>query len=368
MLFHYGFWVGAYPAGEAHRVSQGLIAFPAFYQWTNFAWVGVQIFFVISGFVIAFSGERAADAYAFFVTRFVRLFPAALICATISLTAALLVGYTDQGELIKAYFRSVLFMPLGPYIDGAYWTLAIEAAFYALVFGLIALGRFRWLRGLAIILGLQSMLFWTIYILAAAEPGSAFFHLMRQLQDARETELLLLQHGCFFALGILLWLHLFKQKSQSSIFWCLLFTVAGCLQIYCVTLSFHYRYALNQPVVIPVVLWLVAMACIIAAIVRNDLVGRMPASVLGCLRRMGLMTYPLYLLHQTAGLALMGGLVKIGIAPVAALCMTILLAFASAWAVSALLEPPLQKLSKNLLIRLKARFGQQAAARNWSKA
>ena len=64
----------------------------------------------------------------------------------------------------------------------------------------------------------------------------------------------------------------------------------------------------------------------------------------------------------------MGGLVKIGIAPVAALCMTILLAFVSAWAVSTLLEPPLQKLSKNLLVRLKARFGQQAAVKNWLKA
>ena len=368
MLFHYGFWVGAYPAGDAHQVSQGLIAFPAFYEWTNFAWVGVQVFFVISGFVIAFSGQRAADAYAFFVTRFVRLFPAALVCATISLFAALLVGYTSQGELIRAYFRSVLFIPFGPYIDGAYWTLAIEAAFYALVFGLIALGRFHWLRGLAIVLGLQSTVFWTIYILAAAEPQSAFFHLMRQLQDAREMELLLLHHGCFFALGIFLWLHLFKQKCQSNIFWFLLFTLAGCLQIYAVTLSFHYRYALVQPVILPVVLWLVAMACIIAAIIRNDLVSRMPAWVLGSLRRMGLMTYPLYLLHQTAGLALMGGLVKIGIAPIAALCMTILLAFVSAWAVSTLLEPPLQKLSKNLLVRLKVRFGQQSVVKNWLKA
>ena len=38
MLFHYGFWVGAYPEGEAHSISQGLIAFPAFYDWTEFGW------------------------------------------------------------------------------------------------------------------------------------------------------------------------------------------------------------------------------------------------------------------------------------------------------------------------------------------
>ena len=368
MLFHYGFWVGAYPEGEAHSISQGLIAFPAFYDWTEFGWVGVQVFFVISGFVIAFSAERAANAYAFFVTRFVRLFPAALVCATISLIAALLVGYAEGGDLITAYLRSVLFIPFGAYIDGSYWTLCIEVAFYGLVFGLIAIGRFQWLRRLAIVLGLQSTVFWTIYALAATQPDSGLFALMRQLQDSRLMELLLLHHGCFFALGIFLWLHLFKQKSRSNIFWFLHFTVAGCLQIHGVILSFHHRYHLMQPEITPLLLWLAAMAGIIAAIVRNELVSRMPAWAISGLRRMGLMTYPLYLLHQTAGLAFMGGLARIGVQPVLALFITIVTAFAAAWLVSALLEPPLQNLCKTMLLKLKARWEQRAANKDLLKA
>ena len=368
MLFHYGFWVGAYPEGEAHSISQGLIAFPAFYDWTEFGWVGVQVFFVISGFVIAFSAERAANAYAFFVTRFVRLFPAALVCATISLIAALLVGYAEGGDLITAYLRSVLFIPFGAYIDGSYWTLCIEVAFYGLVFGLIAIGRFQWLRGLAIVLGLQSTVFWTIYALAATQPDSGLFALMRHLQDSRITELLLLHHGCFFALGIFLWLHLFKQKSRSNIFCFLLFTAAGCLQIHGVILSFYHRYHLMQPEITPLLLWLAAMAGIIAAIVRNDLVSRMPAWAISGLRRMGLMTYPLYLLHQTAGLAFMGGLARMGVQPVSALFITIVTAFAAAWLVSALLEPPLQNLCKTMLLKLKARWEQRAANKDMLKA
>ena len=53
MFFHYGFWVGAYP--QAANAESVLISFPELYDWTHFGWIGVQIFFVISGFVIAFS-------------------------------------------------------------------------------------------------------------------------------------------------------------------------------------------------------------------------------------------------------------------------------------------------------------------------
>ena len=113
MFFHFGFWAGAAADSAANRVSQGLVSFPALSGWTNFGWVGVQVFFVISGFVIAFSGERAANAFAFFVTRFIRLFPTALICSTITLLAAAAVHYMDYGELFMAYLRSVLFMPFG---------------------------------------------------------------------------------------------------------------------------------------------------------------------------------------------------------------------------------------------------------------
>ena len=80
------------------------------------------------------------------------------------------------------------------------------------------------------------------------------------------------------------------------------------------------------------------------------------------------MTYPLYLLHQTAGLAFMGGLARMGVQPVSALFITIVTAFAAAWLVSALLEPPLQNLCKTMLLKLKARWGQRAANKDMLKA
>lgn len=355
MFFHFGFWAGAAADSAANRVSQGLVSFPALSGWTNFGWVGVQVFFVISGFVIAFSGERAANAFAFFVTRFIRLFPTALICSTITLLAAAAVHYMDYGELFMAYLRSILFMPFGEYIDGSYWTLSIEISFYALVFCLIAIGRFGWIRFLAIGIGLQSTVFWVMFAVAAQYPDSALFQQLRLLQDSRLMEVVLLHHGSFFALGIFLWAYLVKQKRRSHLYWMLLFTLTGCLQIYAVTLSFHYKFGMMQPVATPIVLWLLALAAIVASVIHNERLHRAPAWLIAGLRTMGLMTYPLYLLHQTAGLALMGGLVKIGIAPVAALFITIVTAFAAAWLVCAVLEPPLRSFSREILYRLEGR-------------
>jgi peptidoglycan/LPS O-acetylase OafA/YrhL len=226
-------------------------------------------------------------------------------------------------------------------------------AFYALVFGLIAIGRFSWIKLLAVVIGLQSTIFWVTYAIAANNPESALFQFLRHLQDSRIMELVLLHHGCFFALGIFLWAQLAKQASRANIWWCLLFTATGCLQIYAVTLSFYYKFDIIQPIVTPIVLWLLSLIAIVLAVVCNERVHQAPAWLIASLRKMGLMTYPLYLLHQTAGLAFMGMLVKSGVNAYAALFSTIALVFAAAWFVCTFCEPPLQNLTREILLKLK---------------
>jgi peptidoglycan/LPS O-acetylase OafA/YrhL len=164
----------------------------------GFGRVGVEIFFVISGFIIAHSAERAS-AFQFFRSRVVRLMPGVWIVAPITYALTLLINFAAPRELSVRLFRSLIFYPFGPWIDGVYWTLPIEIVFYTLVFSLLTIRRFRWLQATMTLIGLLSCAFWlgTILGLSDVIPIPA---------NGRRLELILISHGCLFALGVFLWL------------------------------------------------------------------------------------------------------------------------------------------------------------------
>jgi len=69
-------------------------------------WVGVEIFFVLSVFVIAYSAE-GSSAFSFFRSRILRLMPAVWICASL-VFAVLLVGHMlPLAELTRHYLKSL---------------------------------------------------------------------------------------------------------------------------------------------------------------------------------------------------------------------------------------------------------------------
>jgi peptidoglycan/LPS O-acetylase OafA/YrhL len=98
--------------------------------------VGVDVFFVISGFVIALSAERAASAGAFFRDRCLRVLPLYLAVSSLFVAKRLV-----SGETVPAteWVNSLLFVPLldsGGY-GGTFhpygWSIAYEMWFYSLV-------------------------------------------------------------------------------------------------------------------------------------------------------------------------------------------------------------------------------------------
>ena len=99
----------------------------------NFGWIGVPLFFVLSGFVIHYSFLRSApfDPAAYFRRRFWRIYPAYFVALLVFGTRPLLAGewrdFTLHALLLHNLFLGSL-LSLNP----SFWSLAVEAQFYAL--------------------------------------------------------------------------------------------------------------------------------------------------------------------------------------------------------------------------------------------
>lgn len=121
-------------------------------------WVGVNLFFLLSGFVILLTLERYERYTEFLRRRWLRLFPAMLIASAIVFSASQAIGdYMPHGRAdLQDALPGLTFVSVGFYneflpfsineLDGVYWTLYVEAGFYV-VFGALfyALG---WPRAL----------------------------------------------------------------------------------------------------------------------------------------------------------------------------------------------------------------------------
>jgi peptidoglycan/LPS O-acetylase OafA/YrhL len=356
MIFHLAFWSWAFPAGQVAIASHGAANFQNWTMLVPFGWAGVQIFFVISGFVIVVAAERSSP-YKFFVSRFTRLVPAAWICATITLLAWMLIDAERSPlSLFAMYVRSVAFFPTGDWIDSVYWTLGVEICFYTVVFSLLMAHRQRWIQPIMRGVGLVSTLFWIGFTIASLYRDSVAFELFSSVQWSRLAQLTLLQHGVFFALGVLLWARFAKRASRGQTAWLLLFVIGGCLQIAGENSLKLEKTGFAFSPLVPCGIWLGAMLFFWLAIANNSRVQQLPLWSLQLLRRLGLMTYPLYLLHNVTGGALMGAFADWGASDATALGAAVTVVMALSWWISKVPEPALQKSTRALFSVLQARW------------
>lgn len=107
----------------------------------KYGWLGVQLFFLISGFVILMTLEKCSTAKEFLYRRWLRLFPAMLICSALVFFTSEYFFERPAGKLIwenllpgltfiePGWWGKILGHPVGG-IDGAFWSLYVEFKFY----------------------------------------------------------------------------------------------------------------------------------------------------------------------------------------------------------------------------------------------
>ena len=289
VIFHLAFWSWATPIATTTVMSLGQARFPELYDWTVWGRVGVQIFFSLSGFVIAYSASSATSAAQFAKARALRLWPAIAICATITLLVVVAVQAPPAEQVADRYIRSLLIAPYGPWIDGVYWTLAVEVAFYLVVAAALLIGARAHIENVTAIIGVVSFL----YVATTA------LNLLPSLQR-RDAELTLLMHGCQFAAGSCIYFAAHRGWNPARAIVIALCMIGGVTEIHLGSLptadGIEFRPGVAS------VVWVAAVALMWAS-VRIDSRVDIPSLTRSVLRFLSLATYPLYLLHDMVGAA-----------------------------------------------------------------
>lgn len=295
------------------------------YSW--WGWVGVDLFFVVSGYVIAISAADGGPGR-FVRRRTLRLLPAAWICATLTALVLLLGSSVPATAIAARWATSMALFPLGQPIDEIYWTLGIEVAFYALVACVLRRGDNRArLETIGAGLAFASLAFWVghgIGVLAMDPQGTS-------------ARLLLLPHGGFFAVGIAL--HALAERRGTALAWATLAggLVAGTCEIVALaaTMSGVPRFTADPRV--PLVIFAVGVAVIaLARRVRMEGVGAACATL-------GAVTYPLYLLNQRFAAGMLTWFVHAGLPAGVAVALTAALVTLLAWGIATWAEPRVRR-------------------------
>jgi len=334
MFYHY-FYMISIPDHTPYRVSGGGLGFPELADFAKYGALGVEVFFVISGFVISLSAS-AATPRKFALGRLYRLLPTVWICAPITFVVALIVHDGGISDLLQRLVRSLLFVPFGEQIDGVYWTLGIEIAFYALVF-------------LVLVFGFWRKFVWVLYCLTALSFSFILLNMVigyGQWLGGRVAELALLKHGCLFAAGGLIYIAGTRTASLATFGMAALALVGGLLEI----VNSYASYGVHEQFW-GCVVFSIATCILFAAVRFKEQIAHFFKGQTSWLRQMGIATYPLYLIHQLVGAALIGFLTRQGLSKYPAVLIASIAIFALV-ATIMILEPPLRRFIKTIVERI----------------
>jgi peptidoglycan/LPS O-acetylase OafA/YrhL len=277
----------------------------------RYGYLGVNLFFVISGFVIFMTLDRTRKPMDFVVSRASRLYPAywAAILMTWVVTNSIgLPGKEPTWQI--AVLNIPMFQQLFgvPLVDGVYWTLGVELLFYALAFLLFLSGRLD-----QVLVALAALLLARLGYWAAAE----FAHIDLPW---RLRYWLVLDYIAYFSLGIAIYRLVHRRGARAA---------NASLVVLAIVVV-----AVTESVPIAAV----AGGCFVMVLAAAR--GRLTLLDHAFLVYLGTISYSLYLLHENIGWAVLRQFGLRGAAPLLAIACTTVMAIALATIVSRCVEYP----------------------------
>lgn len=248
---------------------------------THFGTLGVDLFFLISGFVILMSmwGKSLGD---FAVSRVVRIFPAYWFAVTLAVLLFLVWGITltrgagAEGQL-RSYLPNMTMLEYGTGslpLEAVYWTLWVELHFYALIALLIWRGvNYR-----------NCVLFMSAWLLIGAFSQEAQFTLL--------NDVLFPVWAPYFIAGMAFYL-IYRYGQNLVLGLIIVVGWALCVYYRCKIVNRELAWPTVWDTTVTIVVTVLFLVMWLVATRRLNRVAWR-----GCVT-LGALTYPLYLIHET---------------------------------------------------------------------
>jgi len=226
MLFHYySLWfipkhdINMYPYGKT-------------YDYFSYGYLGVDFFFMLSGFVIAYSLAGSINFIIFWKKKLIRLLPPILLC---SLTTLIVFRLLDTGNLLENShsFKNVLtsialispniinhiFGTHRDYINGSYWFLWPEVQFYFIASVLYFFSKKHFVRNYAFLSIFIHASYYVINRIIANTFSTNRLHLHLSTNSISQYQFWtnsfnFIEYNLLFLIGIMLF-QLYNQRTNT---------------------------------------------------------------------------------------------------------------------------------------------------------
>jgi peptidoglycan/LPS O-acetylase OafA/YrhL len=292
-------------------------------HWAGF---GVTLFFVLSGYVILMSIERSRRPTDFVVSRLSRIFPTYWLAVVATFATVEVLGLPGQrvtaGQAVVNLSMLQGFLRV-PSVDGVYWTLEIELCFYLLMVIMFAVGFLRGRRVMAFLVG------WLVVSQIAVDLAGP----LHSRSFSTVVSVAGLRYSHLFVAGMCIY-SIRARRDPARFYW----TVLAATPLFDL-----WRGGAESALF--VVGWILLLLA--ATTQRGRAVSSRPLVFAGYI------SYPLYLIHQNVGYALLR---RLHGSPTLDTLIVIVVMVAAATAVSYLVEHPATRY-------LRARYRQHRSRR-----
>jgi peptidoglycan/LPS O-acetylase OafA/YrhL len=273
LFFHYTF--RGFAADD-----MSVVPYLGFAPFSKYGYLGVNLFFMISGFVILMSvGD--GNLKKFILSRVIRLYPAFWIACTLTFVITLYMGDKHFHATLMQYLENLTlisgFVGVEP-MDGVYWTLLVEIRFYILI-----------------------GIFLLIYDIKDVEIFLIFWLFLSVLMVFFPTKILsqifITNHSSYFIAGAIYFL-IYKNGLNLQRVSMLMISLAIAIFVsHTQTIPTdiqHYHVAFN-PMVTSAIISSFFVIMLLVSLKSSGIFSKISYITLGSL------TYPLYLIHQNIG-------------------------------------------------------------------